>query len=322
MMSDDPYHWHPELLATLIDVIPLLCRSKEDVLSFLRGAGVPEAMLADWRRRLATDRNAVKKYDIVRQVLTRLNEQSDGGLGARRALLHRVTEFEEFSTCWPDDRLKAKGLVAEVRQLVNVKDSFTRIRQEREADQRGQQAQRQAVAERAAQRRCQCRDLHAQLAALFSETNAHRRGLALEKVLNGVFAMDGVLIREAFVLRSEDGQAVEQIDGAIELDGAQYLVEMKWWAEPLGIDAVSRHLVRVYGRGEVRGLFISASGFAPPAVLECEKVLTQRVIVLSELQELVMLLEREENVARWLREKVRGATVERKPLTRPGMSPP
>ena len=38
-------------------------------------------MLADWRRSLATDRNAVKKYDIVRQVLTRLNEQGDGGLG-------------------------------------------------------------------------------------------------------------------------------------------------------------------------------------------------------------------------------------------------
>lgn len=319
-MSDDPYHWPPDVLNALIDVIPLLARSKDDVLSFLRGAGIPEAMLADWRRRLAMDRSAVKKYDIVRDVLTRLNEQGDGGLGARRSVLRRVTEFEEFATCWADDRLKAQVLVAAIRDMVNVKDTFTRLRQEREADQRTQQAARQAATERAAQRRHQCQDLYSRLTALFSDTDAHRRGLTLEKILHEVFSIDGVLIREAFVLRSEDGQAVEQIDGAIELDGAQYLVEMKWWAKPLGIDAVSRHLVGVYGRGDGRGLFISASGFTPPAVLECEKVLAQRVVVLAELQELVILLERGENVAQWLREKVRGATMQRKPLTRPGMS--
>jgi len=102
-MSDDPYHWPPEVLALLIDVIPLLCRSKEDVLSFLRGAGVPETLLVGFRRQLAVDRDSVKKYAIVRTVLTQLNEQGDQGLGARRAVLRRVTEFEDFSTCWPAD---------------------------------------------------------------------------------------------------------------------------------------------------------------------------------------------------------------------------
>lgn len=52
-MSDDPYHWPPELMSMLIDTIPLLCRSKDVVLSFLRGAGVPETTLDPWRRRLA-----------------------------------------------------------------------------------------------------------------------------------------------------------------------------------------------------------------------------------------------------------------------------
>ncbi|MER7728163.1 hypothetical protein [Streptomyces sp. NPDC096323] len=77
---------------------------------------------------------------------------------------------------------------------------------------------------------------------------------------------------------------------------------------------MSRHLVRVYGRSEVRALFISASGFTGPAIKECERALNQRVIVLGELRELVLLLEQEGDVAHWLREKIRIAQLDRRPL--------
>ncbi|MFI1105907.1 hypothetical protein [Streptomyces melanogenes] len=92
----------------------------------------------------------------------------------------------------------------------------------------------------------------------------------------------------------------EQVDGALEMDGSQYLVEIKWQGEPVEINAMSRHLVRVYGRSEVRELFISASGFTGPAIKESERGLNQRVIVLGELRELVLLLEQEGDVANWL----------------------
>jgi len=101
MTHDDAYHWPPELMALLTDTIPLLCRSKDDVLSFLRGAGTSESLLVGYRRQLAADRGAVSKYRIVREVIASLNEQGDQGLGVRRALLRRVTEFEDYSTCWP-----------------------------------------------------------------------------------------------------------------------------------------------------------------------------------------------------------------------------
>jgi hypothetical protein len=133
-------------------------------------------------------------------------------------------------------------------------------------------------------------------------------------VLNDLFATEGILIRESFTLRSEEGHPVEQIDGALEVDGSAYLVEIKWWGEPVEINAMSRHLVRVYGRSEVRALFISASGFTGPAIEESERALNQRVIVLGELRELVLLLERQGDVAAWLREKVRFAQLERRPL--------
>ena len=54
-------------------------------------------------------------------------------------MIKRVTEYEDFSTCWPEKQLPAQGLVARVRAVVNVKDTFTRLNQERENDRRERQ---------------------------------------------------------------------------------------------------------------------------------------------------------------------------------------
>ena len=130
------YHYPPDLFQLLVDTIPRLCRSKMDVLLFFRGAGVRESILRDLRQRLAEDASSINKFYMVRTLLARLNEAGDAALGERRALLQRVHDFEEFSTCWENDRLEAQGLVGQIRQLVNIKDSFTRMRQEREEEAR------------------------------------------------------------------------------------------------------------------------------------------------------------------------------------------
>ncbi|MBT2390741.1 restriction endonuclease [Streptomyces sp. ISL-1] len=226
-----------------------------------------------------------------------------------------MTEFEEFSTCWPDDQLKAKGLVADIRKVVNVKDSFTRLQQEQEAERRKRQTAQREKEAAAVERRRRYQTLQGELSALFQMSNPQQRGIALEALLNKIFAVDGLSIREAFVLRREDGQAAEQIDGAVELDGSQYAVEVKWWSEPLGRPVVSEHLVRIFNRAEVRGLMISASGFTQPAIDECRTSLTHRVMVLGEVHELLLLLEQERDIANWLREKVRRATLDKRPLT-------
>ncbi|MHA6764059.1 restriction endonuclease [Streptacidiphilus sp. PAMC 29251] len=301
MTHDDAYHWPPELMALLTDTIPLLCRSKDDVLSFLRGAGTSESLLVGYRRQLAADRGAVSKYRILREVIASLNEQGDQGLGVRRALLRRVTEFEDYSTCWPADQLKARGLVAEIRRVVGVKDSFTRMQNERDQEREAQLAHRHAAETELRKRRELYTDLRKQVAVLFAMENPRQRGMELEKVLNVVFALDGIGIRESFTLRTEDGEAAEQIDGVVELDGRTYLVEVKWWAKPLDVNPVSRHLVRIMTRADVHGLMISASGYTAPAVEECVRFLTHGVMILGELRELVLLLEREASLGDWPR---------------------
>jgi len=131
---DISFHYPPELLQLLIDAIPKLCKSKRDLLLFFQGAGVSRVTLQPFQQLLLTDKVSFNKYSVAREVLTKLNEQGENSLRTRRELLKRVTEFEDFSVCWDNDRAAARGLVAQIRDVINVKDSFTRMRNEKDEE--------------------------------------------------------------------------------------------------------------------------------------------------------------------------------------------
>src|SRR5207247_7133228 len=118
-----------------------LNRSKQDVVLFFQGAGVPETILADIRARLTAEAASVNKFEICRTVLQRLNQRGEAALQQRREVLRRVVEFTNYDTCWPADQLKAKGLVAAVRDVVNQKDAFTRMNQAREDERKARLAE-------------------------------------------------------------------------------------------------------------------------------------------------------------------------------------
>lgn len=95
------------------------------------------------------------------------------------------------------------------------------------------------------------------------------RGKILESMLNHMFNVFDIGLRESFVIIGGAGEGiVEQIDGVIEIDGHIYFVEMKWWDKPLGVSEISQHLVRIYHRAESRAIIISASDFTAPAITE------------------------------------------------------
>jgi len=313
------FHYPPELLQLLKDTVPLLCRSKVDVLSFFKGAGVSESIFSDITRKVETDRDSISKFAIVREILERLNAKKDDHLRELREVVRRVTEFEDFSTCWDSDQLKAKGLVAEIRRVVEVKDAFTRMRIEREHAAKQAKAESESKAEAAMQRKQQIQAISKELFALFGEADAHRRGKALEGVLNRLFDAYGMLVRESFTVKGACGEGIiEQIDGVVEIDGDLYLVEMKWWNKPIGTNEVSPHLVRVYGRGsQAKGIFISYTDYTEPAIDTCRQALAGGALVaLCTLSEIVAVLERYEQGAdlrAMLRSKVHTALLDKKP---------
>jgi restriction system protein len=309
------FHYPPELFAQLVDTIPLLCRSKTDVLLFFRGAGIEEPIYADLSERVATDRKGITKYEIVRNVLTRLNDKGEVTLRERREILKRVVEFEDFSTCWPDDQLKVKGLIAEIRRVIDVKDTFTRIKKEYQDERRRHIAQQEAKAREVQEKKNKMEEIKRDLYSLFGMQNHQKRGVLLESILNRLFKLSGILVRESFRLLRETGHGVlEQIDGVIEFDGHLYLVEMKWISDTVGKGDVSNHLVGVYHRGHSRGIFISATEFTQAAIEICREALQRTVVVLCLLEELIRLLENESDLREMLRLKIQAAITEKNPL--------
>lgn len=315
MEINNTFHYPPELMSLLSDTIPLLNRKKIDVFLFFEGAGVTPNLIQPLRQKWQRDKNSITKFEITQQILTKLNQNDETYLRERREILKRVIEFESFLSCWPDDQLKARGLVAEIQKVVNVKDSFTRIAKERESEQRVRIAQKQAEIEKINRKKEEIARIKAELFSLFSEKNRQKRGKALEGVLNSLFQAYGVLIREAFALTGDEGEGiVEQIDGVIEIDGHLYFIEMKWWDKPISVPEISQHLVRVYHRAESRAIIISASGFTGPAVSTCKDALQQKVVTLCTLQELVILLEKEGDLCNFIKKKIQAAIVDRKPF--------
>ena len=319
---DISFHYPPELLNLLNEAIPKLCKSKKDLLLFFQGAGVSRDLLAPYQLLLRDRNDEFNKYPVTHELLAKLNELGERSLRERREILKRVTEFHDFSVCWTSDQAPARGLVAQIRDLVNVKDSFTRMNIEREQERKARLAQREAGDAAEKERKSKLAAVKSQLFALFAEADAHKRGKALEAVLNSLFAAYGVLVREAFTVKGHCGEGViEQIDGLVEIDGQLYLVELKWWNTPLGTAEVSPHMVRVFGRGgHARGLFISYSEFTLPAITTCREALAGgAVVVLSKLQEIVELLNREADIKKWLKAKVTAAIIDKNPMFLPPM---
>jgi restriction system protein len=319
MTADITFHYPPELFNLLVDTIPVLNRSKKDVLLFLRGAGVAGDLIEDMAGRLKSAPSEINKYEIVRTILDRLNARGEATLRERREVLRRVVEFANFDTCWPTDQLKAKGLVASIRDVVNQKDAFTRINQEREQERQ----QRLAQAEQASRtRREQIAKIEAAKNEFYGLFGSHltrqARGKKLEAALNNLFAAYGILVHEAFHIVGQCGEGiVEQIDGVIELNGALHFVEMKWYETPVGKGEIAEHLVRLISRAEARGIFISASGYTDPAIHTSRDFLQHKVIVLATLQEIVRLLEREGDLADFFVKKIQAAQIHKNPYFNP-----
>ena len=89
---------------------------------------------------------------------------------------------------------------------------------------------------------------------------------------------------------------------------------MKWLKDPVGIADFSPHLMRLYSRANASGIFISNSEFTEPVLKECANVLNQRTMFLCSLEEIVMLLSKEDDLVTLLRTKSRAAIVAKQPF--------
>jgi len=319
MKRTDIFHYPPDLFQLLVDGIPVLNKSKWDVILFFTGAGVSNELLVDLSNRVEKDKENINKYEIARTVLTRINLKSDEHLRERREILKRVTEFEAFTSLWPNDVMKAKGFVSEIRSIVNVKDSFTRMNQEREKERKQKTNEYKQKAENTNLRNQKLDKIKTELYSLFGEPNAQKRGILLECVLNELFKYSKISIKDSFAIKGNYGEGIiEQIDGVVEIDNRIFLVEMKWTKNSTSRDEIHTHLGRIFSRTEAYGIYISSSGYSESAKLAAKEAFGRNaLLVLMELQEIVTILEYKLELEPYLRKKIQKAIIEKEPYWKP-----
>lgn len=319
MKQTDIFHYPPELFELLVETIPLLNRSKKAVFLFFKGAGIQEQLYKDLSDKLDVDKDSIHKYEISRTILTRINENKEEFIRERRELLKRIVEFESFTNCWENDQYKAKGLVAEIRNIVNVKDTFTRMKQEKEKEQSKHSEEYNKKIQELQKRSEQIESTKKALYSLFSEKNPQERGKKLEGILNTLFSIYGILVRDAFTRKGDNGEGiVEQIDGVIEIDNQIYLVEMKWKKDKIASDDIYAHLGRIYHRTSAQGIFISASGFTDSGIIAAKEALINKaILVLTDLEEFINILDNEKDLTQYFKAKIRKAIIDKEPYSKP-----
>lgn len=317
MCAENTFHYPPALMMLLIDAIHYLNRSKKDVFSFFQGAGVPSAIvnpiLNKWR-----ENNNIQKREIARNILKSINLNNDIYLAQRREIIKRIIEFDDFSLCWPDDQLPARGTVAKIKDIVRGRDTLTRLANEVEKTRIQHMKKRDAEILQQRIRKENINRIKTELCSLFAESNPQKRGKDLEEILNELFSIAGIGIRGSFSLKGDDREGtIEQVDGVIELHNNIYFVEMKWLSNPVGKAEISEHLVRIFSRSEARAIIISASGFTDPAITTCKEALQNKVIILCSLDEIIYLLESGNELVELLNQKVNAAIIDKNPYLRP-----
>jgi restriction system protein len=314
-MTNIVFHYPPDLLNLLVDTIPLLNRSKKDVILFFKGAGVNKDLMIDVEQRVHLSPAEISKYEIARIILTRLNEKGEILLRERREVLKRVVEFESFESCWDSDRLKAKGLVTEIAKIVNVKDSFTRMKNEKEKNdqkKREEYLKKVETMNKLAQAKA---EFNEEISRLYFMKDRQKRGKLFENLLNRLFNAFGILVKDSFTISGNNNEAiVEQIDGVIELDNQLYLVEMKWWGEAVGRDEIANHLSRIFIRGEARGIFISVNGYTSPAIKLAQDALSKAFIILCDLNDILNMLSSGGDLQQLFKQKIQKAIIEKNPF--------
>lgn len=315
MINNDIFHYPPDLFELLVQTIPLLNKSKKSVLLFFKGAGINEFIFQDLTIRVQRDKDSINKYEIVQTILERINENTDKYLRERREIIKRVTEIESFSNCWESDILKAKGLVSEIQKIVNVKDSFTRMKQERENEQKKRTQEYQKRIDEIKKQQDTKDQIKKDLFSLFGESNAQKRGKQLEKVLNSYFNIFNILVKEDFKRTGDNGEGVlEQIDGIIEIDYQIFLVEMKWTKSPIASNDIFSHLGRIYHRTSAHGIYISASGYTASGIEAATEALNgNALLILFDLEEFVKIMENEIEFNQYLRDKIKRAIIDKNP---------
>jgi hypothetical protein len=120
-------------------------------------------------------------------------------------------------------------------------------------------------------------------------TPGWRAGAAFEYLVIRAFELDGADVVWPYSV-PVGGEVVEQIDGAVHVDGLSCLVESKHFAGPVNVGPIAKLRSQLLRRpSHAVGLLFSVSGFTTPALTLAQYMAAQNILLWNP-EELTHLL--------------------------------
>lgn len=157
--------------------------------------------------------------------------------------------------------LEQQSFVAQDRghQIQRAQLAALRLRELRDRQSKEQEIKQARVVPRTETYDEKRQKLQARFMDIHSLT-PQQKGYALEKLFTDLMEASGIQVEKPF------NNPGEQIDGAIKYEGRYYLIELKWTADQTDPVQLRNFYVKLLGKPDGRGLFLSMSGFTNGAV--------------------------------------------------------
>lgn len=246
----------PAAYDALVDALAVIFWNKQPFERFVR------LTLRDHPEVLAGIDFTGLKRQAAADLVMRLASDEDRYQDVTLDLMLEVAQMDRFSNL--ESQADAQHLIVAAREAVGILRAWTEQYGELAEARERLAAQQQAEAERLATRRsvsAVLAELKAEFLVMHTETDAQKRGRALEPFLNRLFSLYDLAPRNSFKLEDE------QVDGAFTFSTDDYLLEAKWENHPASredVDVLAQKVLRK-GRNTL-GLFLAVNGFSEPAV--------------------------------------------------------
>jgi hypothetical protein len=248
----------PNAYDALVEAISVVYWVKADFERYLR------SQLRERPELLAELQFDEPKRVTAQKLVTRLSQHEDQYQNVTIDLMRSIAQFDDaFAHLrrWEDADQKiasAREAVIEVRRWVEAHSEMAAKRDATMAE--AQETQRSSQARRSLEMRLgELKDQY--LSATQSTGEERERGLKFEEILNELFNLWDLQARGPFSLSNE------QIDGAFTFDTDDYILEARWRKESTSRGDLDTFAAKIARKAaNTRGLFISVSGFSPPAL--------------------------------------------------------
>jgi hypothetical protein len=249
IVQDESEMYPPEVINALKEALRNAYWYKRDLRQFMLAAAVPAEIVNNkgW------DDDTRYKVSIVAQILEELLAMGDEGIGPMRRLIRGVLEIPNFDHL---ARLEdGASKVTAARSSVEAPRTIVRRNSASEPPP-SVRGRTNSAGEAAKKLNEVLGVLQRRFAELTAMTEPQRRGIEFEVFLRDLFLAHDLDPRGSFRIVGE------QIDGAFEFEGTQFLLEAKWESSRIGVAPLDAFVGKIDRKlDNTLGLFVALNGF-------------------------------------------------------------